>query len=223
MNFGIYPTLEELPEMLSKAKATAAAEGNEDLKFCGHAYIVCGDNEADARKKFKHLVEEKLDRDSAETLIEMSMGKMHSVDVVAREQMVMRTAAGNWGFPLVGTPEQVFEGIKTMADGGMAGAAVSFPDYDDGIARYDETIRPLLVEAGLVDDATSIVTTVHPLQLLDEELPETDHDFRVDLVVTPDEVIRCRRARRPPGILWDQLDPDRRREIPALAALARYP
>ncbi|PXY24694.1 LLM class flavin-dependent oxidoreductase [Prauserella muralis] len=149
VNFGIYPSLEEFPDMLARAKATAASAGGADLKFCGHAYIVCGDTEADARKKFTYLVEEKLDRHSTETFIEMSMGKMRSVDVVAREQMVIRTAAGNWGFPLVGTAEQVFEGIKTMADGGMAGMAVSFPDYDDGIARYDETIRPLLVEAGL--------------------------------------------------------------------------
>jgi 5-formyltetrahydrofolate cyclo-ligase len=79
----------------------------------------------------------------------------------------------------------------------------------------------LLAERGLIDESTAIATTVHPLQVLDEELPETDHDFRVDLVVTPDEVIRCRRARRPPGILWDHLDPDKRREIPALAAPAR--
>jgi 5-formyltetrahydrofolate cyclo-ligase len=87
---------------------------------------------------------------------------------------------------------------------------------------YSDLEFGLLAERGLIDDRTSIATTVHPLQLLDEELPETDHDFRVDLVVTPDEVIRCRRARRPPGILWDHLDPDRRREIPALAALARH-
>jgi 5-formyltetrahydrofolate cyclo-ligase len=46
-----------------------------------------------------------------------------------------------------------------------------------------------LVEAGLITDETTLVTTVHPLQLLDEELPETDHDFRVGRIVTPDEVI----------------------------------
>jgi 5-formyltetrahydrofolate cyclo-ligase len=34
----------------------------------------------------------------------------------------------------------------------------------------------LLVQAGLVDDARMIATTVHSLQLLDEELRETAHD-----------------------------------------------
>src|SRR4051794_15844523 len=51
---------------------------------------------------------------------------------------------------------------------------------------YSDLELGLLVEAGLVDNATTIVTTVHPLQVLDEELPETAHDFRVDIVVTPD-------------------------------------
>jgi 5-formyltetrahydrofolate cyclo-ligase len=74
------------------------------------------------------------------------------------------------------------------------------------------------VEFGVVDDATIIVTTVHALQVLDEQLPETEHDFRVDLIVTPDEVIECDRARRPPGVLWDHLDDVKIGEIPALAA-----
>jgi 5-formyltetrahydrofolate cyclo-ligase len=78
----------------------------------------------------------------------------------------------------------------------------------------------LLAERGLVDADTVIATTVHPLQVLDGDLPETGHDFRVDLVVTPDEVIRCRRAHRPPGILWDHLDQGKVDQIPALARLA---
>ena len=76
----------------------------------------------------------------------------------------------------------------------------------------------LLVEAGLIDEATTIVTTVHPLQLLDEELPETEHDFRVDIVVTPGEVVRTGAARRPPGVIWEHLDDEAIAAIPVLAA-----
>ena len=80
----------------------------------------------------------------------------------------------------------------------------------------------LLTEAGLVDDATIVATTVHPLQVLEDELPETHHDFRVDLIATPTEAIRPgrRRRRRPPGIVWSDLDEDKISEIPVLAALA---
>lgn len=74
----------------------------------------------------------------------------------------------------------------------------------------------LCIEHGVVDDDTVIVTTVHDLQLLDEELPETGHDFRVDIVVTPTEVVRCPRVPRPAGVLWDHLDADKIAAIPVL-------
>jgi 5-formyltetrahydrofolate cyclo-ligase len=76
----------------------------------------------------------------------------------------------------------------------------------------------LCIEQGIVDDRTVIVTTVHDLQVLDEDLPETEHDFRVDVVVTPTEVIRCPRATRPVGVLWDHLDDEKIASIPALEA-----
>jgi 5-formyltetrahydrofolate cyclo-ligase len=84
---------------------------------------------------------------------------------------------------------------------------------------YSDLELALLVEAGLIDDATVIATTVHPSQVFDEELPETAHDFRVDLVVTPDEVVRTGAARRPPGVIWDHLDDEKIAAIPVLAAL----
>jgi len=79
----------------------------------------------------------------------------------------------------------------------------------------------LLTEAGLVDDATTIVTTVHGLQLVDEALPETEHDFRVDIVVTPDEVVRTGTRRRSPGVIWEHLDDETVAAIPVLAARRR--
>jgi 5-formyltetrahydrofolate cyclo-ligase len=78
----------------------------------------------------------------------------------------------------------------------------------------------LLVEAGLIIADTVVATTVHPLQVLAEALPETDHDFRLDLIVAGEEVIACRRSRRPREILWEHLDAAKIAAIPALAARA---
>jgi 5-formyltetrahydrofolate cyclo-ligase len=78
----------------------------------------------------------------------------------------------------------------------------------------------LLVERGLVSARTTIATTVHQQQLLDEDLPETDHDFRVDVIVTPMDVVRTHSRRRAPGLLWDHLDAEKCAAIPALQAVA---
>jgi 5-formyltetrahydrofolate cyclo-ligase len=82
---------------------------------------------------------------------------------------------------------------------------------------YSDLEFGLLVERGLVDERTILTTTVHPLQLLDEELPETEHDFRVDRIALPDAVIGTPHPRRPPGILWSHLDEEKIKAIPALA------
>jgi 5-formyltetrahydrofolate cyclo-ligase len=65
-----------------------------------------------------------------------------------------------------------------------------------------------------------LATTVHQLQVVDESLPETSHDFRVDLIITADEVIWCGQPRRPPGILWEHLQQEKIAQVPALAARA---
>ena len=46
---------------------------------------------------------------------------------------------------------------------------------------------------------------MHLLQVVGDPLPETQHDFRVDVIVTPDEVIRATDPRPSPGIIWDDL------------------
>ncbi|MGV9676920.1 5-formyltetrahydrofolate cyclo-ligase [Nocardia sp. NPDC003482] len=85
-------------------------------------------------------------------------------------------------------------------------------------AGYSDIELALLQEVGLINSETPIATTVHRLQVVDEELPEAEHDFRVDLIVTPDEVIRCAQSRRPDGILWESLPPEKIAAIPALAS-----
>src|ERR687893_3286207 len=75
----------------------------------------------------------------------------------------------------------------------------------------------LLLESNRIDRRTVIATTVHPIQILREDLLMTNHDIPVDLVATPRAVIDVEGDyRRPPGILWDHLQPPQIHEIPVL-------
>ncbi|MET0413049.1 MAG: 5-formyltetrahydrofolate cyclo-ligase [Polyangiaceae bacterium] len=82
---------------------------------------------------------------------------------------------------------------------------------------YADLELALLSELGLVGENTLLVTSVHDLQVLDQELPETAHDFRVDRIVTPTRVLECPRVARPRGILWQDLDAAKIASIPLLA------
>lgn len=88
-------------------------------------------------------------------------------------------------------------------------------------AGYSDIEVALLQEAGLIGLDTTIVTTVHALQVVDDELPETAHDFSVNVIVTAGTTIRCPEPRRPRGLLWDELSAEKIAAIPALAARQR--
>jgi 5-formyltetrahydrofolate cyclo-ligase len=77
-----------------------------------------------------------------------------------------------------------------------------------------------LIEAGLVTDKTVIVAPVHGLQVVEDDIPKTEHDFSVDYIVTPDEVIVCPPSRRPSGLIWEHLSTEKIVTIPVLAAQA---
>jgi 5-formyltetrahydrofolate cyclo-ligase len=85
---------------------------------------------------------------------------------------------------------------------------------------YSDLEFALASELGAVDAQTTVVTTVHDLQVVDEAIPMTSHDVPVDLVVTPTRVIPCRRVfTRPRHIEWGALTPEQLAAMPVLARL----
>ncbi|MEE1786969.1 5-formyltetrahydrofolate cyclo-ligase [Streptomyces sp. SP17BM10] len=83
-------------------------------------------------------------------------------------------------------------------------------------AGYSDIEAALLTEAGLITETTVIVTTVHRLQVVDV-VPTQAHDVRVDLIVTPEEVIACPGPRTAAHIRWEDLPEEKIAAIPALA------
>jgi 5-formyltetrahydrofolate cyclo-ligase len=84
-------------------------------------------------------------------------------------------------------------------------------------AGYCDIEVALLIEAGLLTEDTVLATTVHQLQLIEGDLPETKHDFRLDMIATPFELVTCRSPYRPVGIYPDHLTADKVSAIPVLA------
>jgi 5-formyltetrahydrofolate cyclo-ligase len=81
---------------------------------------------------------------------------------------------------------------------------------------YSDLEFALLREFGLVTDDTTTVTTVHELQVVDEDVPVDAHDVPLDYVVTPDRVVETGAGQKPRGVDWDALSEEKRAEIPVL-------
>jgi 5-formyltetrahydrofolate cyclo-ligase len=100
--------------------------------------------------------------------------------------------------------------VAVNREGVRIGKGGGFADLEYGLA----------VAAGIVRLETPVVSTVHPMQVLDEPLPLTLHDVPLDYIVTPDEVIRCTgNLPHPGGIYWEDLDEQKISEIPLLRRL----
>jgi 5-formyltetrahydrofolate cyclo-ligase len=93
--------------------------------------------------------------------------------------------------------------------GARAGKGGGYSDLEFALLRERKKIRA----------DTPIVTSVHPLQIVEEEIPMTEHDIPLNAVVTPDEVIAIEPAfPRPKGIYWKLLPAEKIDEIPVLKA-----
>jgi 5-formyltetrahydrofolate cyclo-ligase len=82
---------------------------------------------------------------------------------------------------------------------------------------YSDLEFALLTQEKKLDRRTPIVTSVHPLQILDQVIPMTAHDIPLSAIVTPTEVIEVAAPwPRPKGIYWKMLLPEKIDEIPVL-------
>jgi 5-formyltetrahydrofolate cyclo-ligase len=84
---------------------------------------------------------------------------------------------------------------------------------------YSDLEFALLTEEKKIGRNTPIVTSVHPLQIVDEEIPMTDHDIPLNGIVTPTEIIEIAPSLpRPKGIYWRLLPQKKIEDIPILKA-----
>jgi 5-formyltetrahydrofolate cyclo-ligase len=102
--------------------------------------------------------------------------------------------------------------VAVGKDGARLGKGGGFSDLEYAVAA----------EAGLISSRTTVVTTVHDVQVVEAgTVPTTGHDMHVDLIATPTQILECPRGRgRPRGrVRWEELTEDKIRAVPFLARL----
>ncbi|MEL0163335.1 MAG: hypothetical protein VW842_10680, partial [Halieaceae bacterium] len=65
------------------------------------------------------------------------------------EAMAANLIAGYGAIPLVGTPEQIIEGMLAFANAGLDGITLSWVNYEEGLLQFQETLLPMMQQAGL--------------------------------------------------------------------------
>jgi 5-formyltetrahydrofolate cyclo-ligase len=105
--------------------------------------------------------------------------------------------------------------VAVTPNGGRTGKGAGFADLEFA----------LLQEHGLLSVKTVIDTTVHDLQIVAaDHLPMQTHDWPLDWVVTPSQVISTHTSHpRPQGLDWQHLQSEQRQHIPALQSSRTKP
>lgn len=100
--------------------------------------------------------------------------------------------------------------VAVTAEGDRVGKGEGYSDLEYAVlGSFDR-----------VDGDVPVATAVHERQVVDDAPAPEAHDVPMDLVVTPERVLRTDTPHgRPAGVDWDRLDDERLEEIPVLGWL----
>ncbi len=136
---------DEIKELKEKARGKGREVGV--LTF---SHVICRETEAEAQE-YRDYVMENIDWEATDNLVRLQFAHAQSFphDLLAQIRDAM--ALGHGGFPLVGTPEQVAQGIIKLHETGFAGTTLSFVDYVKEFPLFRDEVLPRLAEAGIRD------------------------------------------------------------------------
>jgi alkanesulfonate monooxygenase SsuD/methylene tetrahydromethanopterin reductase-like flavin-dependent oxidoreductase (luciferase family) len=131
----------------------AREEYGREVRVWTLANIVQGETEQEARDFYRYYVHEKGDWAAAQNMIETFSLEINARAIPADRLKAFQEAflAGWGGFPLIGTKEQIVDGLTALSRAGLDGVLLAFPRYEQGMREFRDTTYPLLRQAGLRD------------------------------------------------------------------------
>jgi alkanesulfonate monooxygenase SsuD/methylene tetrahydromethanopterin reductase-like flavin-dependent oxidoreductase (luciferase family) len=117
--------------------------------------IVQGETEKGARDFYDYYVRQKGDWAAAKNMIDVFSAEINQRDIPPERIKVMQEAfiQGWGGVPIIGTKEQVVDGLRALSAAGLDGVLVTFPRYEAGMREFRDVTYPLMTQAGLRDFA----------------------------------------------------------------------
>jgi FMNH2-dependent dimethyl sulfone monooxygenase len=162
VSFILVDDLETGRKLVADTKHNAREKYGREIKVFGMGHIVCADSEKEARDYFNYYVKDKGDWPGVENLLNLLVPNQ-DVGKYEREALATNLIAGWGALPLVGTPEQVVEGMVQMAACGMDGITLSWVNYEQGLEQFRTDLLPLMIQAGLRVDERAPEAADEPL------------------------------------------------------------
>ena len=113
------------------------------------SHVVCRPTEQEAKDYWQHFANANADWGAVDNLIALQFANAQSFPHDLLALIRDRMAAGHGGFPLVGTSEQVADGISQLHEAGFKGTTLSFVDYVKEFPYFRGHVLPILEARGL--------------------------------------------------------------------------
>ncbi|MEJ8571126.1 LLM class flavin-dependent oxidoreductase [Microbaculum marinum] len=133
---------------IRELKTQARAQGRE-VDVLTFAHVVCRPTEKEAQDYLEYFARENADWEAVDNLINLQFAHAQSFPHDLMALIRDRFAMGHGGFPLIGTPEQVADGIMQLHGAGFGGTTLSFVDYVEEFPYFRDNVLPILEERGI--------------------------------------------------------------------------
>ncbi len=145
-NFIVLNSLDYAEEAVKEVEELAAGF----KRRCGvmsFAQVICRDTEEEAQQAMRQILDEG-DYEAATNILEIFGVESGTAPEGFADQQ-KRLINGWFGYPLIGTPEQVVDQLLEVKRTGLEGLLLSFLDYNEELKYFDERVMPLMRQAGL--------------------------------------------------------------------------
>ena len=148
-NFEKAGQFEEMCKAVESFKRLAREEYGRDISMWSCANVIQGETEKEAAQIYDYFVNQTGDFTGARTMIEINGVNAQSWSEQVLRDRLKDFVAGFGAYPLIGTAEQIAEGLQMLSRTGLDGIVLSWPNYLTGMQQFQKTTLPLLRQAGL--------------------------------------------------------------------------
>jgi FMNH2-dependent dimethyl sulfone monooxygenase len=133
----------------------AREEYGRAIRVWALATVVQGETEQEARRFYDYYVHEMGDWAAAGNVVATMAAEINERHYPPERARAMAEmfVSGWGGHPLIGTKEQIVDGLATLSRMGLDGVLLSWPRYEQGMREFRDVTLPLVVQAGLRDTA----------------------------------------------------------------------
>lgn len=131
-------------------RESARTKFGRDIQVWTHSYVVQRPSLDEAQAYVNEYAVEMGDIAAADAFMEGTLGiNPREAPQEVLDHMRFGINAGAFGFPLVGSAEDITASLQMLSDAGVDGVLLTWLDYNSGLQEFGDTVLPLLENAGL--------------------------------------------------------------------------